>query len=172
MPSFCIPMLAPLSLCKSDQKDSWSLHRWHIQGTWMCRAEEPRAACPSLLPARLLPPTLLQGRHSHGASWQAAPGLHHSASSRSKLPALGMAIGTACPVAPLEKVQHIPTSTRGDCSAPAPGCHALVSHPPQLISHQSTCLWQGTVPPCQTGGGRRVWVKGTATRLGSQGTMK
>lgn len=122
------------------------------------------------LPGSCLP-RCLQGRYSHGASWQAPTGLPRSASSRSKLPALGMAMGTGCPVAPWKRCSTSPL---------APVISALLL--PQFampwcpIPHSTYpfkyLLVAGTVLPCQVGGGRRVWVEGTAIRLCSQGTIK
>lgn len=132
VPSLCPPM----SLCTSEQKDSRPCHRWHIQGTWMCRAGAPGCLAPTA-PCQLLPPTLPAGQIQPWSSWQGPTGLHHSSPSRSKLLALGMVLGLAalcrkrCSTSPLARVG----------SAPAPVCHGLesgtttLSHPPQHISH-------------------------------------
>lgn len=131
VPSLCIPMLAPLSLCKSEQKDSWPHTGGTCRACGCARAEEPWAACHSLLLPRFLPPTLPARQIQ---PWSLLAGSHRAASfstQQEQAACFGHGYWDWLPGkgGPLEKVQHISTSTSGKCSAPAPVCHALVSHP-------------------------------------------
>lgn len=111
-----------------------------------------------------------QAPASHAASrqmqmqpWSLLAGPHRAASfstQQEQAACFGHGYWDWLPCGPLEKV-HISTSRSGKCSAPAPvampWCQSPTAHIPL-----STCLWQGTVPPWQIGGGRRVWVKPSA----------
>lgn len=90
VPSLCIPVLTPSSLCKSDQEDSLPSCRWNRSGRCAKLKSPGLPATHCSLPGSCLP-LCLQGRCSRGAIWQAPTWLHHSSSGSSKLPTFGMA---------------------------------------------------------------------------------
>lgn len=89
--SLCIPVLAPLSLCKPDQEDNLPSHRlWHMSGRCAKLRSPGLPATHCSLPGSCLP-RCLKGRCSRGAIWQDPMWLHHPSSSSCELPTFGMA---------------------------------------------------------------------------------
>lgn len=160
------------------------------QGMWMCRAEEPQAACHSCsLPGSCLP-LCLQGRYSHGASGQAPQGCITDHAAGASCPLWPWLLGPAALWPPWKGALH-PWHELVLCSCPSLPCpgvrnyHAVPS--PTAHIPLSSCSWQtpqkcSTVPDWrrQKGVGEgyshqavlSVWVKGTAIRLCSLRTIK
>lgn len=136
VPLLCSPVLAPLSLCKSDQKDSWP--SWHIQGSCLpltapCQAPACHAASKAdtaMEPLGRLPQVCI---------------IPHPAGARCPLWTwlLGLAAlwppwkrHSTSPLARVESALLLP-------SLPCPGVrnhHAVLS--PTAHFPLSACLWQ------------------------------